>query len=760
MMCTLSLSPIHHRLIQILSGWLICIPLFLAGSLTTANAAPAPPASGTSPGFTPSPRKTPTGDRLRFLQDSSAAAAITADELLEDRERKRVIGRGFADATGNIIFQTGNDRIVGNRVDFNLDSERMVIYDARGYVAATYYITGNIIRRIAHDRYEVIDGTFTTCEGDTPDWAFHSKKTTFQIEGYAHLNTPLVSVKGVPAAALPYAILPIKTKRTTGFLTPGIGSGNKNGFEFSPTFFWAINEWSDATLGFDYYSDRGTRYRGEYRYELSTNTRGEIRASTFKDRRERTTLSDLKAFHISNLPQLEGSLEIFVDEATRNNADRSLESNLDERVRQETDSRATFTRTVPGIPNSQLQIGLRRREGLRESDGQLFQKFPEVLLDVNQAQIGTSDFFFNLDSSVVSFRRVEDRNTTSLVRADLSPSVSLPLKTVPWLGVTANSGFRYTYWTDQKRDSLVGDNPSRDEQKEEGLSREIWFASLNVIGPRFSRVYKGEVGPFQDFKHIFSFETTYDYAPAMDSKDRGLIIPIDNVDSFDDRNTITYGIVNRFLSKLKSEDGVQTRQLLKASLTQTADIAEARREQNLATNPRRPFGDVILNIQSRPISLLRFTHTSSFNVYEDEIDEHSTGLLLDGGRNWYLSVDRTWIRQRSRGNFPQTGESFINFAGGYALTSEWFFEYLTRLNKVANTTLEQSVIIRYRGCCWGFNLTLTDTQDTSEVFLNLILKGVLEGEEAPTFKRSQSVTSEGRFLGGGSVSPLPFDSSN
>ncbi len=775
-------SPNRHRVLPILLGSLICILLFISSALPGAHAQTAPSAPGTSPGFTPSQKKAPTGDRLEFLRDPSAAAAITADELLEDRERKRVIGRGFADlrylgkriqadhieiqtetrdgvATGNIIFQTGNDRIVGSRVDFNLDSEHMVIYDARGYVAATYYITGNVIRRIAHDRYEIVDGTFTTCEGDTPDWAFRSKKINFQIEGYAHLQTPLVSLKGLPAAAFPYAILPVKTKRATGFLTPGIGSGNKNGTEFSPTFFWAINKWSDATLGFDYFSERGTRYRGEYRYALSSRTRGQIGGSILKDKLERETLWDIKAFHISDFPDIQSNLKVFVDEASRISEDRTLETTLDERVRQNTDTRVTFIHNLSNVPG-QFQLGMRRREGLGESDGQLFQKLPEALLNINQARIGTSEFRFNLDSSAVSFYNVEENNTTTLFRTDVFPSVSLPITTVPWLGVTPEAGIRHTYWTDRKVNSAASDNPTSDEQEEEGLSRELWFARLSVVGPRFSKVYKGEVGPFQDFKHIFSFETTYDYVPAMDSHDRGLIIPIDEVDTFDDRNTVTYGIVNRILTKLETEEGVQTRQFLTASLTQTADIAEARRTQDLSARPRRPFGNVVLNIQSRPISLLRFTHSTSFNVYEEEIDGHTTGFLLDGGRNWYLSVDRSWRRRRSRGHFPQEGESFINFAGGFSLGSQWFFEYITRLNKVENTTLEQSFIVRYSGCCWGFNLTFTDTQDTSEFFLNFSLKGILEGEEAPTFKRSRRVTDEGRFLGGGSISPLPFDSNN
>ncbi|MFC1492122.1 LPS-assembly protein LptD [Nitrospinota bacterium] len=747
-------------------------------SLPIADAQERGQAPGGSPGFTPPPGKSSPAEGLRFLRDPTAAAAISADELLEDRERKRVIGRGFADvrflgkriqadhieiqtetrdavATGNIVFHTGNDRIVGSRIDFNLDSERLVIHDARGYIAATYYITANVIRRISEDRYEVIGGTFTTCEGDRPEWAFHAEKSTFQIEGYAHLKTPLISLMGVPAAALPYAILPIKTKRATGFLMPGFGLGNKNGVQISPRFFWAINKWSDATLGIDHYTRRGTRLLGEYRYALSRNTTGQIRASTLKDRREDATLWDINALHISRFSGLNSEFKAVVDEASRTREDRSLEDNLDDRVRQETDTRVTYTKRLEKVPG-QFQLAMRRREGLRENDGQLFQKFPEATLDIVQAPIGKSEFRFDLESSFVSFFRVEEENTTNLQRIDGAPTISLPLQLAPWLGVTPRFGFRYTYWTDQKRTSAVGSNPTRDEQKESALSREMWFSSVNVIGPRYSKIYDKEIGLFKGFKHILSFETKYSYTPAMDAKDRGRIIPIDEVDNFSDQNTIRYGIVNRVLTKLKTEDGLQSRQLFRANLFQTVDIDEARRNQNLDTKSRRPFGNLVLNVQSRPSSIFRLTHETQYNVYDGNIDQHSTGLLFDGGRNWYFSLDRTWVRQRNSLNAPLEGTSFLNLSGGYAFTPRWFIEYLTRLNKIENITLEQSLILRYRGCCWGFNLTFTDTQDTSEVFLTLILRGLLEGERAPTFKRRQQVRRGGRFLGGTSLTPYKF----
>ena len=195
------------------------------------------------------------------MKEPEAAIAITADEIREDRERQRIIGRGLADirylgkriradhievqtstrdgvATGNIVFQTGSDRIVANRIEFNLDTERAVVFNARGFIGATYYVTGQVIRRLSEDRYEIQGGTFTTCEGDLPDWAFSFDRATFQIEGYARLEAPTMTVKGVPAAFFPWAVVPIKTKRATGFLLPGIGSSSRNGILFSPSFFW------------------------------------------------------------------------------------------------------------------------------------------------------------------------------------------------------------------------------------------------------------------------------------------------------------------------------------------------------------------------------------------------------------------------------------------------------------------------------------------------------------------------------------------
>ncbi len=710
------------------------------------------------------------------MREPEASIAITADEIREDRERQRIIGRGAADiqylgkriradyievqtstrdgvATGNIVFQTKNDRIVANRIEFNLDTEQMVVFNAQGYIDTTYYVTGRVVRRLSEDRYEVQGGTFTTCEGDIPDWAFGFERATFQIEGYAQLEAPTMSVKGVPAAFFPWVVVPIKTKRATGFLLPGIGSSSRSGFQFSPSFFWAINDSSDATFGVDYFTKRGVRYKGQYRYAPDRNTTGEITGRYLKDELERANFWDVKGFHRTNFKGIGGNLNVAIDLQKRPTNDRSLEDNLQSRTRQNTDTHVTFTQNLPKIAG-QLQLGMRRREGLGDSDGQLFQRAPEITLDIHHKHLKESNLYFNLDSSFTNFRKMENENTLRLSRFHIEPSLSLRLETLPWLGLTPEIGLRRTYWTHQKLDPGLNSIFAQVQHVESDLSREMWFAKLHALGPRYSKVYRGGSGPFRDFKHILSFETNYQYIPNNDVYDRSLIIPLDPIDELQNEHAIEYAIVNRVLTKLPTSEGLQTKQLFRYRISQTYDFVEARRKEGLYTRPKRPFGDIAFRLETQPYSRFRLLQQFQYDPYDSEISEHSTGVLLDE-KNWFFSVDRTWTRQRNY--YPESVEgSHLNFAGGLSLNKNLSLEYASRLNKTEKTTLEQSITARYFDCCWGLELTFTDTKEESEVFLGFSLIGLLEGERTFGFMNRRNALREDG-LGNGSWATSPFE---
>ncbi|MFQ5895062.1 MAG: LPS-assembly protein LptD [Nitrospinota bacterium] len=725
--------------------------LLLAPCLLAATPAPGR-AQAPSPGRPRIPGRLP--EILRFFQEPEAAIAISADTLREDRKRKLVIGEGSVDlrflgqrlqadrvevntetrdgvAEGNVVFSTPNDRLLADRMTFNLDTQRGEFFNARGYVGAFYYVQGRRIRRISEDKFEVERGIITSCAGDSPDWSFAATSALIHIENYAYIWNPSFWVKEVPVAYLPYLIVPIKTKRATGFLIPQFGRKSKDGLFIKPRFFWAVTDWADFTLGADLMEERGVRWVGEARYKLSEKTEGEVRASFLRDMILGGDFWKVEGRHRQEFGP--GTrLDMVADFVNRTRFDRELEEELLLRTRRNTDSHFTFTRTFGART---LRLTGRRQEGLQESGDQVLERFPELSFEVAQEVIPSTPLRWSLTSTYAGLRKREGELNVSLDRLDIEPRLSLPLTPRPWISLTPEVGVRETYWTKQR--ARKGSNEVRDV----GLSRESWDAKITAEGPKVAGVFLFELGPLQGFKHLITPSLTYTYRPAMDSEDRRFIIPIDGVDSIEDANTLTYALTNRFLGKIRVEDRFQTRELLRVKLSQSYDVAEVRRTQPLSREDpgtrgkRRPFGPIDFEALSRPFPWAEVSARANYDVYDEEIRDYTLNLELRGGKFWYLKAQRQWARAIK----DEPARDDVNLGGGFSLFKKWFFEYFTRINREEHVVLERTGRVHYQGCCWGVGLTVQDLEDDTRIFLTFNLVGVLEGERVPQlrFRRTE-----------------------
>ncbi|MED5579563.1 MAG: LPS assembly protein LptD [Nitrospinota bacterium] len=699
---------------------------------------------------------------LAFLKDSNAATAISADKIINDKIRQRVVGKGFADirflghrlqadhieiqtithdgiATGNVVFQTKNDRVIGTRAEFNLDSEKLTIFSAYGFIAATYYIRANVIRRLSYDHYEVLGGTFTSCKGDKPDWALRSKKTNFKIGGYAELKNPRLEISGFPVIASPWAIVPIKQKRASGFLPPKIGLGKKNGNQIVADYFWAINRSSDATFGLDYMSKRGFRWKGEYRFKSDETTIGEINGQTInaksppKKNKPTKQFWDLKGKYKTYLTDYRTDIDAKIEEAGRPYIDRSLDINLHDRTRQSTKSHVDIRREFVNLPG-RFKLRASRTRGVNENDGDVYDVAPGISVEIDNWKYGSRDLYMNLKTSFHKLRRVDSPSTISFERFHLKPSLSIPMKILPSLTLTSEFGFHETFWTQRKLDSSIGGSPTKEQQLTSSISREMWFSEFHLKGPKFSKIYDAHIGKMNKFKHTIELESNYKYTPSMDSRDRQLTLELDSIDSLGDKNIADYTLTNRILTKYKSDQGLETRELLKLSISQQYNIDEKRRKQKLSTNSIRPSGDIDIEAKSSIIRKLSLIQKATYAPYESEINKYSTAIRYSIGRNGYLYLDRTWKRQRNITPIS-TGESHFNLSGGFAFLKNWFFELITRVNRSDKKVLEKKFILRRKSCCWDTILTVSDLSDKTEIFVGFNLLGVIEGERIPTFRK-------------------------
>lgn len=186
-------------------------------------------------------------------------------------------------AEGNVVYFTPDTVIYGNKMDFNFVTETGVIEDGR-VESDKYQLLGEKIERLAADHFLAYDGEYTTCRDCPASWKIAGKKVDLTINGYAHLSNVFIKINEASALFLPYAIIPVKTKRQSGLLFPKIQPASQSGFTFLQPYFWAISRSQDATLGAGYYAIRGPKGELEYRYALSSRSSGQLNAFYLHDK--------------------------------------------------------------------------------------------------------------------------------------------------------------------------------------------------------------------------------------------------------------------------------------------------------------------------------------------------------------------------------------------------------------------------------------------------------------------------------------------
>lgn len=181
---------------------------------------------------------------------------------------------GEAKADGNVVFKQGKITATAERLEVNMKTGLGVFYNAIIRQERGFTIEGKEIRRVADDRYRAHQGKISTCQGCPQAWSVVGSTMDIQIEEYAEVHHALFQIRDAPVAYFPVIIFPIKTKRQSGFLLPQYAYSSQIGSQLQIPYYWAINEYSDATFEYNFLTKGGNRLRSEYR--LLQNERSHV----------------------------------------------------------------------------------------------------------------------------------------------------------------------------------------------------------------------------------------------------------------------------------------------------------------------------------------------------------------------------------------------------------------------------------------------------------------------------------------------------
>ena len=193
------------------------------------------------------------------LEAIGKVSVVYGDTLLLADRLEMNTESGVGTATGDVRLSTPEDQLRASRVDFDLTSERGLVYDASGVIGNTYRVRSERLERLGPQRFTAQRGRLTTCTGRVPAWEFRARRVRLGDGNYVTLQHPSFRIKGVPVFYLPVAVFPYRDERTTGFLPLHLGGDSNHGAVVRQEFFWAMTDWMDSTLGLEYFGERGAR---------------------------------------------------------------------------------------------------------------------------------------------------------------------------------------------------------------------------------------------------------------------------------------------------------------------------------------------------------------------------------------------------------------------------------------------------------------------------------------------------------------------
>ena len=654
-------------------------------------------------------------DRL-FEENPDEPWHITADSVSYDDPSSRYVAQGRvrisrgivrltadhvrfdhrtmdAEATGHVVLVSGNDILIGEKIEMNLKDQIGTITNGTVFLQENhFYIRGDKIEKLGENTYAAERAILTSCDGPAPAWKITGRKLDVTLEGYGVVRHAALHAKDVPVLYTPIFVFPAKRNRQTGLLPPEFGSSSRRGTFFTQPFYWAINEQSDMTYAPEYMSKRGFMNHLEYRYIIDANSRGAAMGNYMRDREVDDGVGDnsddwgytgdnnlrpnedrywFRMKHDQGLPfGFTGRVDLDIasdqDYLTefrngfggfnetrsyfRENFGRDLDDYNDPvRVNQGIVTRHWDRFSLNGgviwldDTTKRWTNEFAAVNTLPKLDTQL-QRLPLVRFDAIRQPLGDTPLVFNMDTEWTYFH--SDDNTRS-ARVDLHPRMTSPFRWGQALYIEPSAGLRQTAW-------FVRDfqNIPSEEAKDKNTYRTLYDLRLDVSS-EFSNIFQLNGSDWEAFRHTVLPRITYEYIPNKDQDKHpafigqdqdGNLAPLDDsVNRIDAANKITYSITNSFTSKTLSptdedtEGDVDTedvnaslyKDFLRIKLEQSYDIREARGSDRKDPERKRPFSPVRAELEYFPTKYLSLRADAEYDVYDHRLVSRNVSARLN-----------------------------------------------------------------------------------------------------------------------------------
>ncbi|MFT3747371.1 MAG: putative LPS assembly protein LptD [Agriterribacter sp.] len=208
---------------------------------------------------------------------------LTAPEIVFDQQTNIVKARMRLDTAGKVIAQAklvqADIVTESDSLEFNFKTQKGLSHSSY-FQQAELYNFAEVVKKVDAQTIYAYKGRFTTCNYDTPHFAFRSKRIKYITKKVAVTGPVGVEFENVPVlpVILPFGMFPMKQGRQSGILPPQFTVIETLGVGLEGLgYYKVISDNFDVTTRADIYSYGSWRlnisptYRVRYKYNGSLN---------------------------------------------------------------------------------------------------------------------------------------------------------------------------------------------------------------------------------------------------------------------------------------------------------------------------------------------------------------------------------------------------------------------------------------------------------------------------------------------------------
>lgn len=208
--------------------------------------------------------------------------SLTAPRIEYNQQTQYVMAKMARDTAGLVMgmakLKQGETVTVSDSLIFNFKSQKGLTYSSF-FQQDELFNFAEKVKKIDSETFFASRGRFTTCNLDTPHFAFRFSKAKFMNKKLVVTGPVHPEFEDVPVPVyLPFGIFPMKKGRQSGILPPQFTVTEDFGVGLEGLgYYKAFNDFLDAKLWFDLYSYGSWRanfspaYRVRYRYSGNFN---------------------------------------------------------------------------------------------------------------------------------------------------------------------------------------------------------------------------------------------------------------------------------------------------------------------------------------------------------------------------------------------------------------------------------------------------------------------------------------------------------